>query len=152
MTTFRTLATLLALLTTAACSSVERGEVEAAADTYYPGAKWRESSVLKGDFSCQGKSDVAILGASRQFIVVAIFTNGLNVDPQVLEYAARVREPEAVTLGTWSLDLTPEELKAAPEGFTPSKACSGLNLSDGDVNLGLIYWNAMHKRFQDWAR
>lgn len=150
MTLHRATATLLALLTTVAYAANE-GSVAVAAKAFYPDATWQERSVLRGDFSCRGKSDVAIIGTSVEFIVVAIFTGGLDSTPQILKYSTKVRTAKTAVLTKESLDLSPEELEGMPEGFKASKTCSGLNLSDGEVDSAHIYWNAKYQTFTDWT-
>jgi hypothetical protein len=147
---YRTTATLLALLISVHCAA-EEANVAVAAKAFYPNAKWQERSVLRGDFSCQSKSEVAILGTSDEFIVVAIFISGLDSKPQILKYSAKVRVAKTAVLAKESLDLKPDELEDMPEGFKPSKTCSGLNLSDGEVDSAHIYWNTKYRVFTDWT-
>jgi len=150
----RLMATLLAFLTSVAYAAQE-GEVAAAAKVQYPAATWQERSVLSGDFSCHGKAELAILGTSPKFIVVAIFTNGLSSKPVFLEYSAKARKAKTAALTKESRDFKPGEAGGdsgeVPEGYTPSKTCVGLNLSDGDTDSAHIYWDTTYKQFLDWT-
>ena len=125
--------------------------VQAAAAKYIPGVRWRAKSVIAGNFSCQGKTESAILGASESWIVVAIFLNGLNHKPQVLEYSTKARNAASAILQTESLDFDPEEaLGYALPGFRRSKTCKGLNLSDGRSDSAHIFWNHESHQFDEW--
>lgn len=126
--------------------------VQAAAAKYVPGISWRAKSVVSGDFSCRGRTESAILGASESWIVVAVFLNGLNHKPQVLEYSTRARNAASAILEIESLDFDREkELGYALPGFRRSKTCKGLNLSDGRSDSAHIYWNHEARRFDDWT-
>jgi hypothetical protein len=145
----RTASALLAFLATVTCAAQE-ASVSAAAKTYYPSAIWQERSVLMGDFSCHGRQEVAILGASAQFIVVAIFTRGLGAEPVILKYSTKVRNAKSTVLTKESRDFEQGDGNE-PEGYTPSKTCSGLNLADGEVDSAHIYWDTKYQRFLDWS-
>jgi hypothetical protein len=71
--------------------------------------------------------------------------------PQILEYSVKVRVAKSSVLAKESLDLTSGELEGMPDGLKPSKTCSGLNLSDGEVDPAHIYWNSKHGVFADWT-
>ncbi len=124
--------------------------IESAAK-YVPGINWRTNSVVKGDFSCHGRADAAILGTSQTEIVVAVFTNGLAKSPQVLRYLAKVRFPESATLEIEGQDFElNKELGFEVPGFERSKTCKGLRLDDGRTDSPHIYWDHKHRRFDDW--
>jgi hypothetical protein len=147
-----TLAAVLAVVTSAA---EDGGAVVAAVKAYYPDATWQEKSVLTGDFTCQGKQNLAILGTSEKVIVIAVFANGLGTKPEFLEYSAKVRVAKWAVLSKETRDYKPGELEGEigylPDGFTPSKTCSGLNLTDENTDSAHIYWDAKSKHFRDWV-
>jgi hypothetical protein len=153
MSTLRPIPTLLAVFVASAVLAAQGDDVATAAKVHYPRATWQPKSLLVGDFSCSGKQEFAILGTSTEHIVVAVFTAGLSVKPQVLEYSAKARVAKWAVLTKESRDFKPGELEAdlgyLPEGLTPSKTCSGLNLSDGEVDSAHIYWDTKSKRFTD---
>jgi len=131
--------------------------VEAAAARFVPDVTWRAGSVVKGDFSCRGRVEQAILGTNPADIVIAIFLHGTTKPPEILRYSAKARRAESAELKIESLDFTPQELKEIadsiggeiPPGLRASKTCKGLNLSDGDS--AHIYWNHKARRFDDWS-
>ncbi len=148
-------ALVFALIGVAAMAS-DQADIAAAAKKYYPAAAWQSSSILIGDFSCHGQREAAILGIASTAIVVAVFLDGVNVAPQILEYSTSTRNPSSAVLTTESLDFTLAEMKSdigyIPEGMRPSKTCLGLNMSDREVDSAHIYWNHNARRFTDWVR
>jgi hypothetical protein len=152
---YRAVPTLLAGLISGVALAAQGDEVATAAKSHYPKAAWQAKSLLEGDFSCSGREEFAILGTSAEHIVIAIFTKGLKAKPEILEYSAKARVPQSAILTKESRDFQPGEFKAdlgyLPEGLTPSKTCSGLNLSDGEVDSAHIYWDTTRKRFTDWT-
>jgi hypothetical protein len=118
---------------------------------YFPGVRWQEGAVT-GNFTCQGRTEKAILGVSKSEILIAVFTGRSNKKPVVLRYQ-RTRNIETLKLTTEDLDYDPKaEIGTDLPGFQRSKKCSGLNLSDGEVDSAHIYWNHESHRFQDWTR
>ena len=108
--------------------------------------------MVKGDFTCQGRLQPAILGVDEVDIVIAVFINGLGVKPEMLRYSARVRRAETAKLKTEGLDFDPQrELGQALPGMRRSKTCRGLNLSDGDSDSAHIYWNHDAREFNEWS-
>ena len=125
------------------------------AEKFIKGVKWRQKSVVVGDFSCSGKQEQAILGSSRKDIVVAIFHQGLTKQPEVLRYSASTRNPTKTILVIEDQDYDPKQLESEvgyiPKGMLPSKNCKGLNISDGEIDSVHIYWNHDTKHFSDWV-
>jgi hypothetical protein len=146
--------TVVASLPLVLCAQTTDGvePVQAAAAKYVPGVRWRAKSVIAGNFSCRGRTESAILGTSESWIVVAVFLNGLDHKPQVLEYSTKARNAASAILQTESLGFDPEEaLGYALPGFRRSKTCKGLNLSDSRSDSAHIYWNHESRRFDDWV-
>ena len=127
-----------------------------AARKFYPSAMWRDQSIVKGNFSCRGKQEMAILGTSKTEIVVAVFLNGLSKKPELLKYSTSVRRPDSAILTVESLDFKFEdferEVGSVPQGLLPSKTCMGLNMSDQLIDSAHIFWNRRARRFDDWVR
>ena len=152
----RALLTILAVFVGTVAVGADSSNVAAAAKTYYPSAAWQTKSVLTGDFTCRRKQEFAILGTSEKYIVIAVFANGLNAKPEILEYSAAARVAKWAVLAKESLDFSPgkpeDEIGYLPDGFIQSKTCSGLNLSDENTDSAHIYWDAKSKQFRDWVR
>lgn len=144
----------LLLLFFAAPAIAEQSSVQAAAARFNKGVKWRQSSVVVGDFSCRGRPEQAILGASKDSVVIAVFIRGLSKPPELLRYLAP-RDPRSAVLAVEDLDFDPKALEREvgdlPTGLRPSKSCKGLNLSDGRIDSAHIYWNSDEKRFSYWT-
>ena len=153
MTMAKHLLTLLTLFVVTSVQSAEGTDVSTSAKAYYPKATWQEKSVLTGDFTCQGRQEYAILGTSEELIVIAVFVRGLGEKPEILEYSAKARVAKWAELSKVSLDYDPmEEVGYELEGFARSKTCSGLNLTDNEIDSAHIYWDVKAKVFRDWVR
>ena len=130
--------------------------IEASAARYVPEVNWRANSVVRGNFSCQGRMESAILGTSQSQIVIAIFLNGSTQPPEVLRYSAKARRAASAVLAIEDMSLDLKEFEKdvgyVPEGLRPSKTCKGLNLSDGYIDSAHIFWNHVARRFDDWSR
>ena len=116
---------LLLILFTASALA-EQPSVQAAAARFAKGVKWRENSIVVGDFSCRGNREQAILGVSKDRIVIAIFIRGLSKPPELLRYSASARDPRTAVLAVEDLDFDPKELErevgALPLALSPSKS------------------------------
>jgi hypothetical protein len=106
-------------------------EVRAAAERIDAGAAWQESSVLSGDFACDGKLRHAILGSTGRGLMVALFRDDLAQAPELL----------LLPSGQASALLTADERGPAAH-LSPSAACPGLRLGDAaGRRIGRIVWN-----------
>ena len=136
--------------------ATEPQDVASAARHFLPNLTWQEESVLVGDFSCHGNQEFAILGTSREVIAVAIFLRGLDSKPEVLEYSTRVRNASYAILTVEpfgsSLEAIESDIGYIPEGMRPSTSCTGLGMSDQEIDAAHIYWNHEQQRFSDWVR
>jgi hypothetical protein len=141
------------ILAFAVLHAASQSAAATAAAKFFPAITWRPTSVITADFTCRGRKEEAILGATTSEIVVAVFVNGITQAPEVLRYSARARNPRTAKLTIESLDFDPrkEEGYDLP-GFRRSRTCKGLNLADGEVDSAHIYWNHDAKRFDDWVR
>ena len=132
---------------------VSNSSVATAAAKFQPGIQWRQNSVIKGDFSCQGRQQQAILGTTPSEIVIAIFLNGTNQQPEVLRYSGRARHAASAELIIEGQDFDAKmDTGYVLPGFKRSSTCKGFRLSDGLVDSAHIYWNHDAKRFDDWVR
>lgn len=126
-----------------------------AASKFVKEVKWRQESVVAGDFSCRGKQENAILGITSEHIVVAIFYRGLTKPPEVLRYSITARNPATAVLTLEDMDFNPKEFEREvgylPPGMRPSKSCKGLNISNGEIDSAHIYWNHDAQHFADWV-
>ncbi len=125
----------------------------ASATRFAPGFTWQSKSILTAEFDCSGRRQQAILGTNKTAIVILIFLDHIKSRPQILRYSGGARNPASAILTTESLDYDPKaELGSNLPGFRRSKTCSGLNLSDGQIDSAHIYWNREAHRFSDWTR
>ncbi len=127
---------------------------QSAARKLFPQVKWR-ADVLKGDFTCQGKTQFAMLGITDLEFVVIVFADGLNKKPLEIRFSGKTRNPYKLKLTRESLDIKSAEIEKAagrlPEGLVPSKTCSGLTLSDDEVDAAHIYWNHKTHKLSAWT-
>ena len=129
--------------------------VFSAAMTADRSVNWQKTSILSGDFTCQGKREYAILGTTPQQIVVAVFQPPSQQPVDILRYSGTARRAASAVLATESLDFNIKELEKSlgwlPDGLQPSKSCVGLNLSDKRIDSAHIYWHRKHRRFTSWS-
>ena len=130
-------------------------EIEAAARKAFPEVSWRAESVIAGDFTCQGRSEHAILGTSGTEIVIAVFGPGQAKPAGSIRFSASARDPKSSTLSKEDLDFEvsehEREVGPLPEGLQPSKTCLGLSLSDGLVDAAHIFWNRKTGQLESWS-
>lgn len=124
-----------------------------AAHRFLPDVRWRSSSVVSADFTCQGHREVAVLGVTADSIVVAVFLNGPSNEPKVLRYSAKARNSATVDLSVEGVEGGGQDPDAPPlpEGIRSGK-CQGLRLDDGEIDAAHIYWNPDTGEFSDWVR
>jgi hypothetical protein len=147
-----TLIAVLGLVIAHALLAQDSVSVEKAATRYVPGVAWQRRSIISGNFTCHGRKDQAILGIGASEIVIAVFVNGLDSRPEVLRYSVKARNRKTAELKIEDLDYDPKEMIGSDlDGFTRSKSCKGLNLSDGETDSAHIYWNHKSQRFEDWT-
>ena len=109
-------------------------------------------ALSSGNFTCQNRKEQAILGVGESEIVIAVFVNGLGARPEVLRYSGHARNPKTAELKIENLDYDPKDVIGSDlDGFSRSKTCNGLNLSDGEKDSAHIYWNYKSHRFEDWT-
>ncbi len=119
--------------------------------------RWNVSSTVFGDFTCQGRKDIAMYGISEKSgFVVMIQSAQKNTKPSYLVFSTRDRDPKNLRLIVESLDFGndaafKEELKYSAPDLQPSKTCKGLGLGDGETDAQHIYWNRSRKRFESWS-
>src|SRR5262245_28145170 len=121
-----------------------------------PGVTWKQNSVVSADFTCRGRTEYAIVGTVKSeavgstYAIVAVFLDGLNKQPEIIE--DRARNPASMELTLESLESGPEDAFGRPvQGFEPSKTCKGLNLADGNIDSLHIYWNHYFHFFDSWS-
>jgi hypothetical protein len=126
-----------------------------AARTLEPRVQWQERSVLKADFTCDTRQDLAILGTQGSNLVVAVFINMRSAKPAVLEIESGL-VAEEITMTAENQDFEmgtgdPGDVGPLP-GFKRSKTCYGLRLDDERIDSVHIYWNRVARKFQTWQR
>jgi len=137
-------------------SATDKAFITAAAKRIDNAIQWQESSVVVGDFTCKGHSELAILGTSSKEIVIAIFTEGTAKPIEVMRFSGVARSPKSAILAIEPLDFTLQDFRrevgAVPDGLVPSKTCVGLNMTDQMVDSAHIYWHRKRGRFESWSR
>ncbi|MEO5924923.1 MAG: hypothetical protein ABIR70_13975 [Bryobacteraceae bacterium] len=129
--------------------------VATAAARFQPEVTWQEKSVIHADFSCQGRREAAILGTTKETIVVAIFINGSAQKPELVTY------PQDVFAPTWPLSIEidgldynvkqrAEDLGTPLQGLQRSKTCKGIYLGNHQEDGIHIYWNRVMREFNEW--
>jgi hypothetical protein len=162
---------MLALATSAVtlAQAAPHDHVAVAAAKFAPKVSWNPASVLNLDFTCRGKVEYAILGATAveevlvegrsvgqraPELVVAVFVEGLNRPPRLFQDSAR--SPEFATLSTQSLNFRKSDIEQAaglsPEGLRPSNTCKGLKLSSDNADSAHLYWNRVRRDISSWSR
>ena len=140
---------LLALLMQ--LSACQQPSLETAAAKYHGSAEWRSTSAIAEDFTCNGRTEHAILGIDQAEIVIAIFLGGLDEPPKILRDSAR--KAQSAKLTTESLDYDLKDVIGGPiPGFQRSGKCKGLVLDDGEKAARHIFWNRAFNEFDSWAR
>jgi hypothetical protein len=125
-----------------------------------PEVEWQSQSKVTADFNCDGKHDVAYLGKTKANFFVSVILGPItkaslistttlrNVTSEDAQDSVREENP---SLTTESLDYdTVEMFGENPEGFKPSKTCSGLNLSSGETDSFHFYWNHKTNELTWW--
>ena len=149
-------------------AQAQTNPVLAAAQRFLPEVDWKQQSVLTLDFTCRGRREYAILGATKGAVVqiegraiasrtpeavVAAFSSGLSAQPQLFQNSAANAELARLTIE--DNDFTKKEFEASigevPEGLQSSKTCKGLNLSDGERDSVHLYWNRKRGRIGAWS-
>ena len=149
----RVVSTLLA--TSAACAVAQASPQPLPAEI--ADVRWNVSSTVFGDFTCRGKNDMAMHGASdKSGFVVMIQPARKRAKASYLVFATRGRDPKNLQLKIESLDFDNDkefkkEVAGAAPGLVPSKTCKGLSLGDGETDSHHIFWNRGKKTFQSWS-
>lgn len=121
----------------------------------HPGVRWEEKRLLKGDLTCRGRQDMALLGTQDSRVWVAILAGSVHKRPIVLQIDSALLAAQT-TLSIESQDFEmgtgePGDVGPLP-GFKRSKTCKGLKLDDDRIDSVHIYWNRIEGRFQTWQR
>ena len=122
-----------------------------AATRYFPGVMWQAESIITADFTCAGRKQAAILGATKDGVVVAMFSNGIDKRPEA--FRDDVHHASLARLEIEDLDYDPE--KEDPgyvlPGFRRSKTCKGLTVIDDQTDPLHLYWDHKARRFGYWS-
>jgi hypothetical protein len=150
-------------LITAALVFLAASQARSADDTFVLSAakaadrtvRWQRNSILSGNFICQGKRELAVLGTKDKEIVIAVFRRPSKKPVDILRYSGVARNPDSAILEIEPLDFDIKELKEqvgyVPDGLQSSKTCVGLNMTDQMVDSAHIYWNRKNRRFESWS-
>ncbi len=130
--------------------------VLSAAKTADRKVRWQDKSLLRGDFTCRGASEFAILGTTPTEIAIAVFRPPSRKPLALLRFSGTARNPGAATLTIEPLDFDIKQLEQdigfVPDGLQSSKTCLGLNLTDQEIDSAHIYWHRKNRRFESWSR
>lgn len=138
------------------CSATQASApVAAAAKHFYPKARWYANTIINADFTCEGRTQSAILGVTKTEYIVAVFVRGVNAQPEFLRFSAASRSRSAASISLEDLDFNLQEIEQQlgylPDGLSPSKKCMGIAFGDGETDSAHIYWNRRLHRFQAWS-
>jgi len=140
----------------AGAQSTPAEQVRTAAEKFAGDIAWRAVTVLEADFSCTGKVQYAILGASPKEIAVAIFNQDLTQPPALLRFETDARNAAASKIRLDPYSMTAAEIAGvsgtAPVGYQPSTTCQGVRLSDDSYEAAHIYWDHDNQRFDSWSQ
>jgi hypothetical protein len=151
----RFLSAFLLAIYVAQAASPQAAAVVQAGRRLRPEVAWQSKSVLRGDFSCRGRSEVAILGTTADAILVAIFVDGMTRKPQVVRYPKDVFVSDSM-LGIEIEDLDfdvqrlASDLGTSLQGLRRSKTCKGISLRNHQEDAIHIYWNRVKSVFREW--
>jgi hypothetical protein len=159
----------LAVFGVTLAGAAQHDHVTAAAAKFAPKVSWDPASVLSLDFTCRGRIEYAILGATAveevlvegrpvgqraPELVVAVFVEGLNHAPRLFQDSAR--SVEFASLSAESLDFRKSDIEQAagltPEGLRPSRTCKGLKLSSDSADSAHLYWSQVRRDISIWSR
>ena len=145
----------LVMLVVSQAEGADDAFVLAAAMTADRSVTWQKKSILVGDFTCQGKREIAVLGTKAKEIVIAVFRPPSKKPVDVLRYSGIARTPESAILTIEPLDYDLKELEQhvgyVPDGLQTSKTCVGLNMTDQMIDSAHIYWHRKNRRFESWS-
>jgi hypothetical protein len=114
-------------------AAAQSPSIEAAAARFVPDVVWRPLSVVTAGFSCQGRKQYAIPGASKS-------------ENQRYFVTRKIRHRSFSRRKIW----TTTQRKTWDSIFPVSRrsrTCKGLNLTDAETDSAHIYWNHETRRF-----
>lgn len=118
--------------------------------------EWDEASMVSADINCDGVTDTAKLGYIEGGVRLLVSFGGTNTE-QFIEFGLGQPGYQDALCGTeahlsiedMGYDLI-EVFGENPEGFQPSKVCSGLNVSAGECDSMHVFWNHKQKHINWW--
>jgi hypothetical protein len=122
-----------------------------------PDVNWDRTSLLKGDFNPDDKTDYALMGLegkNRVFVAVVYSPVAPSAQVDILEFGvgqdqgSLCRLPAHLKLE--SLDYDPSDDVGKIPGFRRSREFMGLNLAGGDCDSFHLFWNYQSHRIEWW--
>src|SRR4051794_22664088 len=94
--------------------AAKKESIAASAGRLVPGVAWQAKSVISGDFTCQKKTEYAILGTSQTQTMVAVFIRGITKTPKLVKYDAQLQNPLTAVLTVGDLEIDPVDAIGVP--------------------------------------
>lgn len=124
--------------------------------TFFPIVCFSEAAYVEGDINCDGYKDSArISQANGKVVLTVILHDGTTANELSFGLGDPMRQD---VLCGMTATLKQEEMQddlssilgENPEGYKPSGACIGLNISGGDCDSIHIFWNHVTDELNWW--
>ena len=123
---------------------------------FFPIACFSETDDVEGDINCDGNKDSARIAQVNDKVVLTVVLHDGTI---ANELSFGVGDPmRQDALCGMSAHLNSEQmtedlsviLEQNPEGYRPSSACIGLNISGGECDSIHIFWNHVTNELNWW--
>lgn len=145
----------LALLLLPLSASADDGDLLAAVQKARPDGVWNGKSVIRGDFDCDGREAVAILGSTETAVLLAVFSAGQVAHPDILSFSESRLDPATTQIQIEPLNVSKTgfgEMFGEPlTGYVASRECKGILLQDDEKDPVHVFWNRSSNKLDFWS-